>query len=229
MSEAQDSVSRIEFETALMRQEHRLFRILMNYVGRSQYAKDDPRRMAVTEALLWRLVIAATPVTVAGGASIIAIIGLFTAWRSNQLLAEQNDITIAQSRAQAAHAAVDVCNQWYTQLQAIVTTKSADWQATATHHVTNYDEKQVLLPQLIYHAETLRNASGCRELVDEIDKFLTIVAPRKDPFAPLECVSLDEFLLEEKQNLKKLYAAVQRIAAAAAKVDTNLTPTNLTI
>lgn len=70
-------VSRIEFEAALMRQEHRLHAILKNFfIRRWEFSKDDPRRAATTEALVWRIAAALVPAATAGGAGLVAIAGL---------------------------------------------------------------------------------------------------------------------------------------------------------
>lgn len=73
---ATDPVSRIEFEAALLRQEHRLHAILKNFfLKRKDYPLGDPRRDATTEALLWRIGVALVPTVAAGGAGIVAVIG----------------------------------------------------------------------------------------------------------------------------------------------------------
>ena len=52
--ELNDPVTRIEFEAALLRQEHRLLSILRNFfIRRREFSNGDPRRTAVAEALLW--------------------------------------------------------------------------------------------------------------------------------------------------------------------------------
>ena len=76
MSSSESTVTREEFEAALMRQEHRLFRILWHFWNRKQYSKNDVRYQAVAEALVYRIAIALAPTATAGGAGLIAVIGL---------------------------------------------------------------------------------------------------------------------------------------------------------
>lgn len=48
-------VSRTELDVAMFAQEHRLFRIILNFIKRGQYAESDPRRAAIVEAVVWRI------------------------------------------------------------------------------------------------------------------------------------------------------------------------------
>jgi uncharacterized protein YjbI with pentapeptide repeats len=78
-----------QIEAALMRQEHRLFYVFLNFlVRRRKFAKDDERRAAATSAFLWRLVAPGSLVT--GGVGVTAIVGLFLASQANTLLGQAN-------------------------------------------------------------------------------------------------------------------------------------------
>src|ERR1700743_3572726 len=97
-SHSGSAVTREEFEAALMRQEHRLFRILWNFWNRKQYNKSDARYQAVAEALVYRIVLALAPTATAGGAGLIAIVGLWMTWKANSLVAEQNELIRNQNQ-----------------------------------------------------------------------------------------------------------------------------------
>lgn len=90
-------VPRVEFEAELMRQEHRLFNILRNFFSRKRFPTDDPRRQAIIEAVLWRVCIALAPTAIAGGASVVAIVGLIVALHANWLVQEQNSMLKEQT------------------------------------------------------------------------------------------------------------------------------------
>lgn len=93
-----DSVSRIEFETAMFRQEHRLLSILKNYfIERPKLPLDDPRRGAIMESLLWRIAVAMTPAAAAGGAGFVAVLGVLIAYWANTLITEQNKLLEVQN------------------------------------------------------------------------------------------------------------------------------------
>lgn len=106
-TKVRDNPSVVELEAALLEQEHRLFRVLSNWWHRSQYEQDDPRRKAVTHALIWRVLFSKGATTVAtGGIGIVSLFALYFAWQANQLTDEQNATIREQtelSRAQLEH------------------------------------------------------------------------------------------------------------------------------
>lgn len=93
-----EPVSKAFLETELIRQEHRLHRILINFfVHAKNWPNGDPRRAAATEAIFYRIAIAMLPGPATSGAGIAALIGLYFAWQANSLLDSQNSLLKAQT------------------------------------------------------------------------------------------------------------------------------------
>ena len=94
----------IELEAALIRQEHRLIAVLYNYVHeRKHWPKDDPRRAAATQALLWRLFSPGTAVVFSGGVvAVLSLIVLVGQWREIErqsgLFEKQNTLIEQQNQ-----------------------------------------------------------------------------------------------------------------------------------
>ncbi len=115
-SDSDERVSRVEFEAALLRQEHRLLSILKNYfILRSRFPIGDPRRDAVVEALLWRISVALVPTVAAGGAGLVGVVGIVIAIWANNLISEQNTTLVEQTKlAQAQIERLDKQNELLT-------------------------------------------------------------------------------------------------------------------
>ncbi|WP_298426170.1 pentapeptide repeat-containing protein [uncultured Kordia sp.] len=79
----------IKIEARLLEQEHRPIQLILNFLKRSKYQKNDPRRKAVTRAVIWRLFFSPTTLAVASS-GILAIATVY-------FLSKQNDILDAQT------------------------------------------------------------------------------------------------------------------------------------
>lgn len=91
-------ITQAQYEEGLIRQEHRLVRILQNFfVLRPTWPKNDSRRGAATEALIFRFVQSLTPVAVTAGVSFTAIAGVVIAFQANRLIEAQNGLLKAQT------------------------------------------------------------------------------------------------------------------------------------
>ena len=77
-----------ELESKLIEQEHRPYSLVKNYVNRTKWDKDDPRRRSVKIAFLWRLLY--SPGVVAAGGGLIGIITVFFLWKQDKVLRNQN-------------------------------------------------------------------------------------------------------------------------------------------
>ena len=85
----------IEIEAKILEQEHRPFSLIWNFINRKKrYNQNDPRRKAVTKAIIWRLFF--SPTTIAFTLSgVLAYATLFFLAKQNDILENQN-ILIAQ-------------------------------------------------------------------------------------------------------------------------------------
>ncbi|RUP83565.1 hypothetical protein C7Y69_00810 [Alteromonas sp. KS69] len=90
----------IALEAQLLEQEHRFISCIMNFVNRSRWGKDDPRRRATIISLLWRLF----PFTSASsvGIGLVGIITLVLAYEANIKLENQNALIIIQNELSEA-------------------------------------------------------------------------------------------------------------------------------
>lgn len=219
---ANANVSRIEFEAAMMQQEHRLFRILSNYWNRSTYEKGDPRRDAVTSAFLWRVAIALMPAAAASGAGIIALLSLAVAWRSTSLIREQNQLIAAiandQQTASSAQEVVRLTSTWYTQLQELDVENrrtperdKAEFDAVAYEYVNN----RLVLPELMYHVNILKPNDEASDLVYHVEEFLTLVTDY-DRLQPGDRTNTCLALMRALERHARLDSTLQQIAKAAA-------------
>ncbi len=93
-------VSRQEFEAELIKQEHRLFKILKGYFcDRHKFSRDDPRHDAFAFAFWWRLAFALLPTAAVGGTGLAAIFGLYLANQSNRIMRDQTEIMLEDAQA----------------------------------------------------------------------------------------------------------------------------------
>lgn len=84
-----------KLQGALIRQEHRPILIVKNLVKFWKNDKEDTRRKNAVNAFIWWLI---SPRTVAtAGISIIAVVGLWVAWKANGLLDQQNTLLSTQN------------------------------------------------------------------------------------------------------------------------------------
>ncbi|AXT63091.1 hypothetical protein D1816_22995 [Aquimarina sp. AD10] len=95
MEELQKRITDLEKE--LIEQEHRPIRIVSNYLKRRQYTKDDPRRLATTKAIIWRLLFspAILATTTGGGLTLATIIFMMI---QTELLSDQNSLIKDQNK-----------------------------------------------------------------------------------------------------------------------------------
>lgn len=77
-----------QIEAKFYEQEHRFIQVILNFTNRKKWERDDPRRVAVVKALVWR-VLSPSTAAVAGG-SLIAIGSLVVLVWQTALIAEQN-------------------------------------------------------------------------------------------------------------------------------------------
>jgi hypothetical protein len=77
-----------ELEAKLIEQEHRIVRVIQNFVNRNQWANEDPRRAAAKNALVWRA-LAPISITAAAG-STVALATLLVLFWQTRLMSEQN-------------------------------------------------------------------------------------------------------------------------------------------
>ena len=77
----------INLQAEFIRQEHRLFNILSNWVKYRNVNENDPRKEAANSALIWRIVVALLPTAAVGG---VGFLGVFLAFQANYILTVQN-------------------------------------------------------------------------------------------------------------------------------------------
>lgn len=88
-----------KIEVKLIEQEHRPFVILNNFfIKRKKWAKDDPRQIAATKAIIWRLFFSPTVVASIGGFIALLSLGVFV-WQ-NALISKQNNFFQEQIKQQ---------------------------------------------------------------------------------------------------------------------------------
>lgn len=88
-----------KIEVKLIEQEHRPFVILNNFfIKRKKWTKDDPRQIAATKAIIWRLFFSPTVVALTGGFIALLSLGVFV-WQ-NTLISKQNNFFQAQIKQQ---------------------------------------------------------------------------------------------------------------------------------
>ncbi|MEI7843125.1 MAG: pentapeptide repeat-containing protein [Gallionellaceae bacterium] len=80
----------IQFEARIIEQEHRLYRVLVNFFSETKGLPElDPRRKAAKSALIWQLVPSGGQATFAVG-GMLAIVTLFFTAQQSRALQEQN-------------------------------------------------------------------------------------------------------------------------------------------
>lgn len=89
----------VDIEALLFEQEHRIFRLLHNYfLIAPKLANDDPRRAAITKAIVWRLICrilcGTLPTVAATSVGVLAIVTLYIQIDANRLLQAQNQALI---------------------------------------------------------------------------------------------------------------------------------------
>ncbi|MEM9412445.1 MAG: tetratricopeptide repeat protein, partial [Planctomycetota bacterium] len=87
----------IKQKAEMLRQEHRLFKILKGYFVDRKKFEHDQLREAVEYAFWWRVTLALFPSVVATGIGITAMIGLYISWQANLLLEQQNSLLTQSS------------------------------------------------------------------------------------------------------------------------------------
>ncbi len=88
----------IEIEAKLIRQEHRLIPLITNYIFRkSKWNKDDKRRNASTQAIIWRIFFSPPVIAIAAG-GMFGILSIIFLWQQNTLIASQNDLFENQNK-----------------------------------------------------------------------------------------------------------------------------------
>ena len=106
-----DVVKCSELDAKLIEQEHRTLRIFLNAYVALSYKKNDPRKLASINALIYRLVF--------GGSKVI-LLGGIVAWATLYYTAKQTDVMIAQSDLMAKELAFNLRNsekqQWVNNL-----------------------------------------------------------------------------------------------------------------
>ncbi|MCD4654258.1 pentapeptide repeat-containing protein [bacterium] len=86
-----------QLKADLLEQEHRLYYVLKAYfIDRKDWAKDDPRQLAVKKALIFRIIFSPTTVAAIGG--ILAILSLILLLHQNILIDKQNTLIKEQNR-----------------------------------------------------------------------------------------------------------------------------------
>lgn len=93
-------------EAGLLEQEHRLYRVLLNFLRRQRWPAQDPRRNAAVVAFWTRLLMpTAGVVLLAGGGGIVAWLTLLEFRRQNNIVSEQLALSREQFSALNAQAA----------------------------------------------------------------------------------------------------------------------------
>ncbi|RZQ26117.1 pentapeptide repeat-containing protein [Vibrio vulnificus] len=81
---------KVELESKLIEQEHRLFNVLMNIYQTNSYGSSDPRKIASRKALFYKLIFGTARTTAFGG--IVAFGTLYFAGLQTNALFEQNNL-----------------------------------------------------------------------------------------------------------------------------------------
>ncbi len=88
-----------QFEAGLLRQEHRLFRVLYNYfIARPSWPKGDIRRSAAFEALLYLVAQAITPAAAIAGTGFVGVVGLLLTFHTNRIMDMQTQLLERQTQ-----------------------------------------------------------------------------------------------------------------------------------
>lgn len=98
MQEEKKDSNLINIEAKLLEQEHRLFRVWLNFLRISKFEKGDKRRVATLKALVWSFIPKPTPTIIA--LSFVSLITLFFAYEANVKLENQNTLLLIQNELQ---------------------------------------------------------------------------------------------------------------------------------
>jgi uncharacterized protein YjbI with pentapeptide repeats len=85
----------IKVEAQLLEQEHRPIQLILNFLGRNKYSENDPRRKAVTRAILWRFFFSPTTLAVASS-GLLAIATIYFLSQQNKILESQTTLVEQQ-------------------------------------------------------------------------------------------------------------------------------------
>ncbi|WP_299834048.1 pentapeptide repeat-containing protein [uncultured Tenacibaculum sp.] len=85
-------------EAKILEQEHRLFRIWVNFFTRNKYNRGDKRRNSINKAVIWSLIPKPTPTLIA--ISTISILTAYLAYEANVKLENQNTLLLIQNELQ---------------------------------------------------------------------------------------------------------------------------------
>jgi hypothetical protein len=106
-----------ELEANLIEQDHRFIHVVLAWLGRKKWAKEDPRRTAAVKALVWQVF---SPSGAAAGGSLLATLTLAAFVYQNSLLLEQTQI--GQQQMQIAQEQNEV---FKTSLESVINPKTA--------------------------------------------------------------------------------------------------------
>lgn len=157
-----DSVGRIEFEAALFRQEHRFFRLIVNFQDRKKYSKDDPRRSSIEAAFFWRLVFAMLPNAAAGSVGIGAIISCILLWQQNSLLRDQHSIS---SKNDLVDKVVSVASDFHT----VINSRDLEKLSDPEEIRSTFDISK--LKEMAYLMGVLRGYEDCKTLANHLSQY----------------------------------------------------------
>lgn len=88
----------IKIEANLLEQEHRPFILIWNFITRKKkYESDDPRRLAISKAIIWRLLFSPTTIAITF-TTLIALITLFFLYKQTLILESQNKLINQQTK-----------------------------------------------------------------------------------------------------------------------------------
>lgn len=99
MTSERATVSRaidVDIDAKFIEQEHRLFRVIVNWLNRKDWPVGDPRRNAAASAIVLRLIL--SPTTLVAGGALLGIMSLAAILYQNHLIAEQNRIALESIR-----------------------------------------------------------------------------------------------------------------------------------
>jgi hypothetical protein len=240
-------VGKVEFEAALLRQEHRPVRIVINFLNRHKFDRDDDRYQAVTEAIVWRFSVALLPTFGAGGAGVLAIIGLLIASQANGLVNEQNRLIQLQHQAEpkrhSVFELVRLSRIWYGQLHALAqydkdmaggeaevvespgeappeAPELIDTQEYETDPFWSYEHNRDVVPEYKLHVLILMKYVECNAVVMEAEKILVMLTDydKDNPGRQLRCTPMMPPRTWHDAVLPTLDGHIQKLTLAAAEV-----------
>ena len=81
-----------KIDSKLIRQDHRFFHVIRNYLRFKSAPDGDPKKNAAVEALAWRIALSLVPSLAVATTGALALIGVYLAWSANQLAKQSNDL-----------------------------------------------------------------------------------------------------------------------------------------